>query len=229
MGCAAGAAEIERCRAVMGSEVVARITVLAVLLAVLFAALFAVVGAVLFAAAAEDAVEQHDALAPLRLGERFPERRLANGFAAARPFAGELEVLEKGNEIVLSAGCAGGDWKVGVALAFAALVQIVLGSKPEFWPAPARREAHHCAADAAHEGMHHRAQERAVAAARCSAERQPGEDFLFAHRPSDQRLESFGQCAQFGGRGEQFGQLPGDFVAGKGSIEQCRPLTLGQR
>ena len=81
--------------------------------------------------AADNAVGQHHPASALCFLERIPVGPIAIGFASPRLRSGELEVLEESDEVVLSAGRAGGDAKVrGLALA-AGCLNFVLRGEPE--------------------------------------------------------------------------------------------------
>ena len=64
------------------------------------------VAAQLVALAADDGIDEDEALAALGFFERLPERRLAGRLAAAGRRARELEVLQEGDVVVLPAGRA---------------------------------------------------------------------------------------------------------------------------
>ena len=72
---------------------------------------------VLVVARADQAIDEDDAPTAERFVQRLPPGVPGAGFAAARSLAGEGEVLEKRDVVMLSAGGAGGDRETGVALA----------------------------------------------------------------------------------------------------------------
>ena len=63
--------------------------------------------------------------------------------------------------------------------------------------------------------------------ARRGAERQPGQDLGFGHRPPDCPLQRFGQLVQRLGSGEFLVQPVHDLVAGQRVVERQRPVSRG--
>ena len=80
-----------------------------------------------------------------------------------------------------------------------AATDLVFGGKPQTGPGSVLRKRHYCPADAAHEPVHDRAQQRAPFTARDSPERQPGKDLGFRDRSPRLLLEhrrKLVQCAR---------------------------------
>lgn len=136
---------------------------------------------------------------------RLPPRASSSGTQhepdpAASPPPGfrpvELEAAEEGDEVVLSAGGARGDRKVGMPVIFPTRLDLVLGCQPKPGPRVTFREADHRPADAPDEAVHHRTKQRTSFAAGGGAQGRPGQDFGFGHRAAHGPLEERWQITQ---------------------------------
>ena len=112
-------------------------------------------------ARADQAIEQHHALAAVRLFQGRPPMTSGPGLAPARLLAGEDEVLEKRDVVVLPARGACHHRKVRMVLVEFAATDVVFRGKPQAGAVSGLRKRHYRPADAAHEPMHDRAQQRA--------------------------------------------------------------------
>ena len=108
---------------------------------------------------------EHDPAAALGFLQRLPEALSPLGLAAAGRFAGELEVFQEGDEVVLSARGAGQSPGSGHSCPRPRPLRSRL-RRPARASAPVRsRERYDRAADTAHETVHDRPQQRAALAA----------------------------------------------------------------
>ena len=149
-------------------------------------------------ARADQPVEQHDTAAAARLLEGLPPASLRADPAPARAPAGELEVLEERDVVVLPAGGAGRYRKVRAAVAGTGIPGrvLILRREPQAGAVRILRKRHHRPADPAHESVHDRPQQRPPVAARGGAQRQPGEDLGFRHRPPCAGLDHVPQLVE---------------------------------
>ena len=161
-------------------------------------------------------VDQDDSLAAVRLFLASPVGAARTRVAAARPPAGEGEIVQERDVVVLSADGTGGDRKLRVALihairrmvvldlivAFGRIVRsppavvpprvVVFGRKPQVRLARILRERYDRPADAADEAMHDGAQEWPAFAAGRGPEPQSSEDLRLGNRPPDPGRQGWG-------------------------------------
>jgi len=135
---------------------------------------------------ADQVIHQDDPLAALILRQRFPVCAVGTGIPAAGCLAREAEVLEVGDEVVLTAGRAGGDREMSDPMALATVH--LFGGEPEPRALRITRERYDSAADPAHEGMNDRTQQRPAVPSRGRAQRQPGEHFGLRYGPTYELL-----------------------------------------
>ena len=175
---------------------------------------------------ADQAVDQHDALAALRLLQRRPPGAGDTRSAAARPSAPIAEVFQERDVVVLTAGGAG-HHREGLVLR-ARLVPISLVLRGQRQPRSARilREGRHGAADTAHEPMHHRSQQRTVVLSRRGAQRQPSQDFSLRDGAAAVLLKGRRQLVERPGRSEFLVQAEDQFVTGQSLVERAGPVSL---
>ena len=179
-------------------------------------------------ARADQAIEQHDTLAAERFLQRRPPMASRAGLAPARLFAGEGEVLEERDVVVLSAGGARHHRKTRVALARLAATDVVFGGKPQTGAVRVLRERYHRAADAAHEPVQDRAKQRAPVAACGGSKGEPGEDFGFRDRPVHVLFEHPRKFVQRAWRVQLLVEAKDQLVAGERPVKRFRPVTLAQ-
>ena len=180
---------------------------------------------------ADQAVDQHDPLAALRLLQRRPPGAGRADSPAAGSGAGVAEVFQEREVVVLPAGRAGRYGKVRVAgawLAALAAGELVFGGQPQARPGAVVREGRHGAADAAHEAVHDGPQQRAAVRARRRAQRQPGENLGLGDRPPEVSRKGRGQLGERFGHAEFFVQPEHDFVARQSGVERGRPISRRQ-
>ena len=149
---------------------------------------------VLVFASADDPVEKDHPASPLGILQRHPEGSVARRLAAARPPAREIEVFQEGDEVMLTAGRAGGYRKMGVPFLTVAGFDLILGGKPELRPRFALGEGDHGPADPADKAMHDRSNERSSLPPCRRAQGQPGQDLGFGDGSADllfQHLRQF--------------------------------------
>ena len=147
-------------------------------------------------ARADQPVEEHDTATAARLLEWLPPASVRADLAAAWTPSGELEILEERDVVVLPASGAGRHRKVRVAGAGIPRGDLVLRGEPQAGAVRILRKRHHRPADAAHESVHDRPQQRPPVAARGSAQGQPGEDLGFRHRSPRTGLDDFRQLVE---------------------------------
>ena len=179
-------------------------------------------------ARADQAIEQHHALAAVRLFQGRPPMTSGAGLAPARLLAGEDEVLEKRDVVVLPARGACHHRKVRMVLVEFAATGLVFRGKPQAGAVRGLRKRHYRPADAAHEPMHDRAQQRASFPARGGSERQPGKDLGFRDRSACLLLEhrrKFIQCTR---RSQLLVQAEDELVAGERRVQRVRPVAFVQ-
>ena len=180
---------------------------------------------------ADQAVDQHDPLAALRLLQRRPPGAGRADSPAAGSGAGVAEVFQEREVVVLAAGGAGRHDKVrvvGAGLAALAAGELIFGGQPQARPGAILREGRHGAADAAHEAVHDGPQQRAAVRARRRAQRQPGEDLGLGDRPPEVPRKGGGQLVERSGRAEFLVQPEHDFVARQRGVERVRPISRRQ-
>ena len=141
----------------------------------------------------DQSIEQHDTATAARLLEWLPPASVRADPAPARTPAGELEILEERDVVVLPAGGTGRHRKVRVAVAGIPRGGLVLRGEPQAGAVRILRKRHHRSADAAHESVHDRPQQRSPVAARGGAQGQPGKDLGFRHRSPCAGLDDFRQ------------------------------------
>ncbi len=176
----------------------------------------------------DQGVDEHDPPAAKLLLLVLPAGSPRAGVAAPRGPPGEGEVPEERGVVVLPADGARGDWKLCQSFVALRGRAVVRGREPQPRTVALRREGHDGPADAAHESMHDRPQQRPSVVARRGAEGQPGEDLGFGDRPPHSGLQRRRQLFQ-GPRGRQLlVQSEDDLVAGQRRVQHLRPITRGQ-
>ena len=179
-------------------------------------------------ARADEAIEQHHALAAVRLVQRRPAVTARAGLPPARLLAGEGEVLEERDVVVLPTGGARHHREARVVLAGLVATDVVLGGKPQTGAARVLGERHHRATDPAHEPVHDRAKQRVPVAACGSSEGEPGEDFSFRHRPAHVLPEHLRQLVQRARRVQLLVQAEDQLVAGEHRMQRFRPVAFAK-
>ena len=131
---------------------------------------------------ADQVIDQHHALAAVGCIQGFPPDAGGSSFTAARLLGGEAEALEMRDVVVLAAGGAGGDGKVGAGCGLFGFSFVFFGCRhgfvfcgqPQFRLWRTVWERNDCAADAPHEAMYDGAEQRSAIASRRRAEGEPG-------------------------------------------------------
>lgn len=131
--------------------------------------------------AAHDAIDQDGALAAPRFLERLPEGRIGCRLSASGRRSGKFEVLQVRNKVVLAARRARRDWKVRVLRRSTLGLDLVLRGEPQPGSGLSHRKTHDRAADATHEPVHDRTQERSALRPGGRSQSQPAEDLGFGH------------------------------------------------
>ena len=150
------------------------------------------------------------------------------GLAPARLLAGEDEVLEKRDVVVLPARGACHHRKVRMVLVEFTATDLVFRGKPQAGAVRGLRKRHYRPADAAHEPMHDRAQQRAPFPARGSSERHPGKDLGFRDRSPRLLLEHRRKLVQCARRSQLLVQAEYELVAGERLVQRVRPVAFVQ-
>ena len=183
---------------------------------------------ILVFASADDPVEKHHPASPLGLLQGHPEGSVAGRLAAARTSAGEIKVFQEGDEVMLTAGRAGGNRKMGVPFLPVAGFDLVLGGKPELRPRFALGEGHDGAADPADKAMHDRPNERSSLPPCRRAEGEPGQDLGLGDGSADLLFQHLRQFIKRPRRGQRLAQLKEQLVSRQGFVEDLRPFPRGQ-
>ena len=150
------------------------------------------------------------------------------GLAPARLLAGEDEVLEKRDVVVLPAGGARHHRKARTVFTVFAATDFVLRGKPQTGTVRALGKSHHRTADATHESVHDRAQQRTSFAPRRGSEREPGKDLGFRDRSARLLHENLWKFIQRARRSQLLVQTEHELVAAESRVQRCRPVTFVQ-
>ena len=114
-----------------------------------------------------------------------------------------------------------------VLVEFAA-TDLVFGGKPQAGAVRGLRKRHYRSADATHEPVHDRAQQRAPFAAGGSSERHPGKDLGFRDRSARLLLEQRRKLVQCTRRSQLLVQAEHKLVAGERRVQRFRPVAFDQ-
>ena len=173
---------------------------------------------------ADQAVDQYEPVAAVRLVEGFPVSAVPADLSASRMLAGEREILEERDVIVLATDRACGDRQVGVVLLGSVATVVVLRGQPQLCVFFLLWKRHYRSTDPPYESVDHRSQQGAFGVTRRRSERQPSQNLRFGDRAPDVLLQRPGQLGKWARSSKFLVQTEDQFVAGELVVQGLGPF-----